>query len=104
MAATPFTYPSVRLYNKGMKKTEHILVISGRRKRKRGAETKRAKRAFRSSSTAETCDVCAPKTEETKKKWRYCGTDFDVWPLRSIREDEGVDSTRSAYFLEARSK
>jgi hypothetical protein len=32
------------------------------------------------------------------------GTDFHVWPLRSIREDEGVDSTRSAYFLEARGK
>jgi hypothetical protein len=45
MAAPPFAYPSVRLYNKGMKMTEHILVISGRGKRKRGAETKRAKRA-----------------------------------------------------------
>jgi hypothetical protein len=65
MAAPPFTYPSVRQYNKGMKKTEHILVISGRGKRKRGAETKRAKRAC-SQKQQHGRDVCAPKTEETK--------------------------------------
>jgi hypothetical protein len=48
--------------------------------------------------------TCALQRERKPNKWRYCGTDFNVWPLRSIRKDEGVDSPRSAYFLEARSK